>query len=182
MTRQTLGFIGNLLSFQICWVAFVWGGANQRWWLGFIPLAVFSAWQLRATRWPRTDLVLIGVGMLIGALIETTMIRGGFFTYASQLPFVTLAPFWMLGMWAGFALTLNHSMAFFKSRLLLAATFGLFGGPLAYWIAGRAWNALAIPEPQWPSLLAIGVAWCLAMPLLCGLAQRLSLREQTGAL
>ncbi len=174
-------FLANLVSFQVCWFAFVWGGASGRWWLGFIPLAVFMAWQLKASRWPKADLGLMGMALLLGIVIETGMAASGLFAYASPVPSTTLAPLWMLGMWLNFALTINHSMAWFKSRLALGALFGLVGGPLTYWIAGRAWGALTIADPQWVALLVLGVAWAVAMPLLCGLAVRWVRREDPAA-
>jgi hypothetical protein len=87
----------------------------------------------------------------------------------------------MLGLWINFGLTINHSMGWFKSRLALAAVFGLVGGPLTYWIAGRAWGALEIADPQWPALLVLGVAWGIAMPLLCAAAVHLVRRETAAA-
>jgi hypothetical protein len=167
-------FFANLLSFQVCWVAFVWGGASGRWWLGFIPLLVFMAWQLAISHQRRSDLATMAMAFAVGVLIESVMSWAGWFGYATPAPGLIAAPLWMLGMWANFGLTINHSMAWFKPRLALGAVFGLLGAPLTYWIAGRAWNAVAIPEPTWPSLLAIGVAWAIAMPLLCAIAVRTS--------
>jgi hypothetical protein len=174
-------FLANLVSFQICWFAFIWGGATGRWWLGFIPLAVFIAWQLKASRWPKSDLGLMGVALGLGALIETAMAASGLFAYASPIPSSSFAPLWMLGLWVNFGLTINHSMAWFKSRPALGALFGLVGGPLTYWLAGRAWGALTIADPQWVALLVLGVAWAVAMPLLCGLAVRWVRREDPAA-
>jgi hypothetical protein len=174
-------FLANLVSFQVCWFAFVWGGASGRWWLGFIPLAVFMAWQLKASRWPKADLGLMGVALLLGIVIETGMAASGLFAYASPVPSASLAPLWMLGMWINFGLTINHSMAWFKPRLVVGALFGLLGGPLAYWLAGRMWGALTIADPQWPALLALGVGWAVAMPLLCSLAVRWVRREEAAA-
>lgn len=174
-------FLANLVSFQVCWFAFVWGGASGRWWLGFIPLAVFAAWQLKASRWPRTDLGLMAVALLFGIAIESAMAASGLFTYASPVPSADWAPLWMLGMWLNFALTINHSMAWFKSKLALGALFGLFGGPLTYWLAGRAWGAVTIAEPQWPALLVLGIAWAIAMPVLCALAVRWVRIEEPAA-
>lgn len=176
-----MAFLANLVSFQVCWFAFVWGGATGRWWLGFIPLALFMAWQLKASRWPRSDLALMGMALGLGLVVETTMAATGLFRYASPIPSEQLAPLWMLGMWINFGLTINHSMDWFKDRLALAAVFGLVGGPLTYWIAGRAWGALVIADPQWPALLVLGVAWGIAMPLLCAAAVRLVRRETAAA-
>lgn len=174
-------FLANLVSFQVCWFAFVWGGASGRWWLGFILLALFAAWQLKATRWPRSDLGLMGAALGVGLVVETLMAATGLFAYASPVPSTAFAPLWMLGLWINFGLTINHSMAWFKPRLLPAALFGLLGGPFAYWMAGRMWGALTIADPQWPALAVLGVAWAVAMPLLCVLAVRWVRREEPAA-
>jgi hypothetical protein len=174
-----VAFFANLVSFQLCWVAFVWGGASGRWWLGFVPLLVFVAWQLSASRWRRSDLLTMGLAFLLGVLVESTMAAAGWFNYTTPTPALFFAPLWMLGMWINFGLTINHSMAWLKGRTLLAALFGLLGGPLTYVLAGSAWNALEVPEPMWPSLLAIGIAWAIAMPLLGTFAAR-NIRREPG--
>lgn len=176
-----MAFLANLVSFQICWVAFVWGGASGRWWLGFIPLALFTAWQIAVSRWRRSDVSTMALAFALGVVIESVMVAAGWFTYATATPGLVFAPLWMLGMWINFGLTINHSMAWLKGRWMLAVLFGLLGGPLTYWIAGRAWNALTVPEPIWPSLLAIGIAWAIAMPLLSAFASRLIVEPAPGA-
>jgi hypothetical protein len=171
-----IAFFANLFSFQICWFALVWGGADGRWWLGFAPLALFATWQLALSSQRRSDLATIALALVLGIAIESLMMRFGWFAYATPQPAVWLAPVWMLGLWANFGLTINHSMAFFKPRPALAAGFGLIGAPLTYWLAGRGMQALTTPQPLWPSLLAIGSAWAVAMPLLCLAARRTAAR------
>lgn len=174
-------FLANLVSFQICWFAFVWGGATGRWWLGFVPLALFAAWQLAVSRQRRSDLATIALAIALGALIESAMMHFGWFRYATPEPALALAPLWMVGMWANFGLTINHSLAMFKPRPLLAAAFGLLGAPLTYWLAGRGMDALSVPGSLGAALLAIGVAWAIAMPLLCACAMRFGARPAAAA-
>ena len=167
----------NLLGYQAIWCATVYGAANDRWYLGLALLLPFALWQIGRSRWPRADLALVLLAAVLGFAVDTAFAASGWLRYASPLPAETLAPFWILAMWMAFALTLNHSLAFLKRRLVVATALGALSGPFAYWIADRAWSAIAIGEPAVRTLLALAIAWGALTPLLLAIATRLALRE-----
>ncbi len=158
--------LANLLGFQLIWILSVWGAANSRWWLGPLGVAVFCAlhFALRANH--RDDLKLIVAAVVVGALVDSAFAWSGVLIYASPVPSVYLAPLWILSMWVGFALTLNHSMAWMKGRLPLQIAFGAIGGPLAYWIAGRAWGAVVFGESLPVVIALLAIAWGVVTPSL----------------
>jgi len=80
-------------------------------------------------------------------------------------------------MWISFALTIDSSMRWLNGKPALAGLFGFIGGPLAYWIAIEIWHAASFTAPSWIALLAVGIAWAIATPLLFVLLDRLSVRE-----
>lgn len=145
----------NAALFQAVWFATVAGAGAGLWWCGLPVLVVFAIWQLRDSRWPRADVALLALGVLLGFAIDSLLIAGGWLRYATPLPSGQFAPVWILVLWAGFALTVNHSLAFLKSRPALALLFGALGGPLAYLGAARLFEAVAFTAPQAQTLIGM---------------------------
>jgi hypothetical protein len=173
----TRDVVVNALAFQACWVAFVAGGARGWWWLGFALLLPFAAWQLARSQWPRADVALVALSAALGFACDSMFAWTGMLDYATPVPWRGVAPVWIVGLWIAFALTLNHSLAFLKRRPLVAAALGAAAGPFAYWVADRAWQAVAVGAPALRTYLALAVAWGVMTPLLLALATRLALRE-----
>jgi len=156
----------NFVASQVLWLAAVGGAANGMWWLGLLVLLVFAAWQLSPAARVPGDFRLMGVAVATGLVLDTCMAASGLARYASPLPFEWMAPAWILVLWAGFALSFNHSMEYVTRRPWLAVLFGAIAGPFSYWVAARAWGAVEFAAPTWPALLALGLLWGLAMPWL----------------
>lgn len=168
--NNALNFVGS----QVLWVAAVGGAANGMPWLGPAFLLVFAAYQLSPWCRARGDLGLVGVALVVGLVVDSLMAVTGLARYASPFPFDWMAPLWILSLWAGFALTFNHSLAYVVHRPWAAAAFGAFGGPFSYWVAARAWGAVEFGPPTWPALLALGLLWGLAMPFLAFASRQLA--------
>jgi hypothetical protein len=176
-----MNWIVNAILFQLCWVAFVGGAGRGCWWLGFVVLAPFALWQLKVSARPRADALLFAIAALLGFAVDSALAMSGVLSYATPVPWSQLAPVWIVGLWAGFGLTLNHSMAFLQTRPWLALLLGGLAGPFAYWVAARAWSAVALNGPMWRSMLALGVAWALITPALAKLARHLAQHEAPRA-
>ncbi|GIX35196.1 MAG: hypothetical protein KatS3mg126_0975 [Lysobacteraceae bacterium] len=161
---------GNLVGFQLVWIASVAGAAAGMWWAGPACLVLFAVLQGALGPDGRRDLRLLGLCVLIGLVVDTVWIRAGLMRFAAPVPFPGLAPVWILAMWAGFGLTLRHSLAVLQGRPWLAALLGLAGGPAAYLAAERAWGAVAIAEGPLP-WVGLALAWAALTPLLLELAR-----------
>lgn len=159
----------NLVFFNAVWFACVIGAANGMGWLGPLVLLAFAAWQLSISPVRVSDLQLLLVAGAVGWLIDTAYVQTGLLSYASPAPSVAVAPWWILALWFNFALTLNHVLRWLHNRLLLAATFGAIGGPLAYY-AGVRLDAVHIEASITHALLVLAVAWAVVTPLLVWLA------------
>lgn len=162
----------NLVLFQLTWVVTVAGAGHGWWWAGPLALIVFAGIAFRLTPWPRTDLALMCAACLVGVVIDSAYVMLGLMRFAEPVPFMTLAPIWILGMWMSFALTLNHSMAFFKQRLGLAALFGLVGGPMAYWVAASRFGAVELTGSPLAVYGVLALVWGVITPLLLRLASQ----------
>jgi len=173
MNRSALAWVPNAIGFQIVWLAAVGGAARGWWWAGPLALAVFAMLQLGVSRWRSADLKLMLIAAVLGFAIDSLWVQLGWIEFRSAQPWSSAAPVWIVAMWMGFALTLNHSLSALKAHVVIALLFGLIGGPLAYWIAASVWHAATI-DASWLPYAGLAVSWALITPLLLRLAQRLT--------
>ena len=170
--------LANIIGYQLVWCASVYGAAHGAWWPGLAVLALFAAWQLFSSASRAADLRLAICAAILGYAVDTMFAGSGLLAYATPVPSPRVAPVWILGIWVGFALTLNHSLRFLHDRPWLGLVLGLVAGPFAYWIAASSWGAVSFPEPT-PALVALALAWGALTPALAWLSQRFE--RETGA-
>jgi hypothetical protein len=137
----------------------------------------FAFWESRPVRRVYGDFQLMLVAVLIGLILDTTWIKLGWLEFASSWALSERAPLWILLLWAGLALTLNHSLAWLQSRLLLAAFLAGVSSPLSYLAAARL-GAVDIVTESWLWFVGLGLSWALALPLLLWLASHLKQHKQ----
>ena len=160
----------NALLFQCLWFAAVLGAASGLWWPALPALLVLVAWCWKFSKRFRADMGLMTAAAVIGIVIESVFAASGWIDYAAGLPSDRLAPAWIVFMWCGFGLTVNHSLWPLVSRTWLAAVSGAVFGPIAYYGAARldAVDRFGLPNPQMELLLA--VAWAVSLAFLSALA------------
>ena len=171
----------NFIAFQLVWFAAV-GGAARGWaWAGPLALLAFAgahaAWAPRV----RGEWRLVAAAIAIGFLVDTLMAAAGLARYAAPMPSPSVAPVWIVALWAGFALTLHHSLSWMTRRPLLAAGLGSVLGPLSYLGAGRVFEAVTFAGPLWMALAVLGACWFVALFVLCHLALRWRRRHDAAA-
>jgi hypothetical protein len=162
MPRRFL--IANALGFQCVWFASVLGASHSLPWAGPLALLVFAALHFAWTPDRHGDLRMLALALPMGLAVDSLLVASGLLQFASPWPWPQLAPAWILAMWAGFALTLNHSMAFLRGRHGLALVFGAAGGPLAYLGAARGFDAVDFGLGLPLALGALALLWGLALP------------------
>lgn len=160
----------NAVGFQVAWWACIAGVAY-----GFeIPALIFGAClacaHLLYNEHRRQDMQLAAWALGLGIAIDSL------FQYFSVMHFQGLSvwglsPFWLWMLWVLFALTINTSLAFFKSKpLVLSALAGFVFGPLSYYAGAQfgaaSWEGLKFP---W---LPLALAWMIAMPILVFLSNK----------
>lgn len=166
-------FAANIVLFQLTWLACVAGAAAGHWWLGPLALVGFAIWQLSVSHARTVDLKLMLIAAALGMVVDSALVIFGLLSFASPWPWSSLAPAWIIALWMAFALTLNHSLAGLRDRPGLAALFGLFGGPLAYWIAVVVWGGAEFTAAPTLVLTVLGLIWALVTPLLLAISGRL---------
>jgi hypothetical protein len=155
----------NAVAFNLVWLATVLGAANGLPWAGPAAVAVFATLQLSMAVRPRYDVAAMAVFAAAGLLIDSAWSLSGAVSYAGAGPAPHLAPPWLVALWAGFALTIGHSLAWLRPRLALASVFGLLGGGFSYW-AGARFGAVEPAMPAWLYAVGVGVCWAVALPAL----------------
>ena len=165
MGKQLLKKLGNAVGFQLAWVASVWGGAIGLIWPAGLILACFVIYTLLDQQSRRADLRMLLIVVPLGYGLDSFLVATNVYEFAHQSSDAVLAPVWIAFLWVGFALTLNHSLSFLRTHNALPAFFGLAGAPLAYWVAGNAFNAVTFNYPLAQTLVLIGLLWALALPI-----------------
>jgi hypothetical protein len=153
----------NALLFQAAWFACVLGGARDVSLWGLIAVVGLAGYSLTAGT-VRRDLVLASLAAVVGFLLETAWIRTGVLVYAGAVA----APVWIVLLWVGVGLTVNHSLAFLQRRPWLGGTLAGATAPLSY-LAGERLGAVTVPEP-W-LLAAVSAAWFVLFTLGFSLAR-----------
>ena len=156
----------NVVFFQVLWLTSVGGAGRGYWWLGLPVLALFLIYHFSVSSCRRADAQLLAVSVGLGFLADSVLVQLGLLRFEQAVPWANVAPIWILTLWAGFALTLNHSMAFFQTRPVGAVLFGFFGGPLAYYFAANIWKAVIFTAPPLHVYGALALVWAVMTPLL----------------
>jgi len=161
----------NALVFQIGWLCCVLAGAHHLPWLGTLAALLIVSRHVATASVPRFELLLILTAGTIGAVWDSLLVYAGWLTYPSGILVDGTAPHWIVAMWLLFATTLNVSLRFLKQRLLLAAALGAIGGPLAYFAGYKLGGVQIADFPV--AMTALAAGWCVFMPLLMRLSERL---------
>jgi hypothetical protein len=157
--------VANLLGFQLGWFASILGAAKGLTWLGPAVVGVLAIIDVaRAKRRSRVAGMLVGTAAM-GYAMDSLVVAAGAMGFPSHARLGAPSTLWMAAMWVNLAIALLGSLAGVLGRWVIAAVFGLIGGPLSYW-AGERLGAVTLGEPLWRSLSIVGVEWLIAMPLL----------------
>lgn len=166
----------NFAGLQLCWLACVVGaGLYGQPWLALLVTAAFVVLHFNYTDYPRSDLRLVGYGLIVGLILDSLWSATGLITYQQQGLF-PLAPVWIACLWVAFMLTLNHSLAWLRRFIPLAVMLSAVSSPLSYY-AGHKIGALQINEPLLVAI-AIAISWGILIPGFLILADKLSHSEQ----
>jgi len=159
--------LANFAGFQIAWWACVLGAAHGAPWLGVVACVAFVALQWLASSRRRADAWLVVCAALMGVAFDGLLAQLGWIDYRGSIGALA-APAWIVALWAAFAMTINHSLAWL--RPWMAIVLGAVGGPMAYLAAERLGAVELSASVQATAALAIG--WAIATCALTLVAQR----------
>lgn len=162
---STRDFWINQAFFQASWPACVLGAANGMLWPGVLVVGLFALWQLYPKRMHRRDPFVLGAFVAAGLVMDTLWVRTGVVEYAMAWPSPRFVPAWLLLLWVALALTVNHSLAIFRSRWRLFALAAAIGSPLSYSVAA-GFGAVTWLAPEWIVIACVGPVWGLVVGML----------------
>jgi hypothetical protein len=148
----------NATLFQLTWFACVVEGAAGNPWWGFAGVLALIVYSWSAGSLPR-DMRLLALLGLSGFVVDTAWITLGILDYGNY----ALAPTWIVTLWLGFALTVNHSMGWLQDKPFLAAALAALFAPMTY-LAGARFDAVVIADSL--GLALISGTWAIMFLLL----------------
>lgn len=169
----------NAVLFQMLWFACVLGSSYSLLWPAALMIGVMLVWQLHPSRRHPNDIKVLIIAIVLGLIIDTAWVALGFMDFNDPRPFLWLSPAWIIIMWAGFALTINHSMNWLSLHPVLPALMGLVGGPLAYFTGRRLGAVEYLTDPLLISCM-LAIAWALALSILVMVGQAVPKNEVIG--
>lgn len=142
-----LHLVINAIGFQCCWTACVIGGSA--WAAVVVPLFFIWHWRQRKAN----EVTLILVVTLLGTMHDSTLLNLGLFGFPEHSGFII--PLWLILLWAAFAATVLHSMAWLLEKTWLAALLGAIAAPWSYY-AGSLLKSIELTSP---ALISVALAW-----------------------
>jgi hypothetical protein len=115
--------------------------------------------------------------IIAGTGLDSIFATTGLLSYKGGYPGVHwLAPLWITALWGGFAATLNHSLGWMRRKKVLAAILAGLMSPFSYHGAGKL-GVVEFAKPLWWPTFWLGLSWCLLIPALLILAEKLGIGE-----
>lgn len=169
-----VGQFANFVVFEAGWFLCVLGGANRWEWAGPAALALVVGTHLAVVEGRRgRELVLIAGCGLAGTLFDSLLAAAGCLGFPHGSWWAPVCPFWFTVLWMNFGTLPGGCLSWLRGRHLLAAGFGLIGGPISYY-AGARMGAMTLQNNLGAALGAIAIEWALAAPAILWFARVLA--------
>lgn len=155
----------NGILFQVLWLVAILGSAYHMTWPAGIACAALLAYQLQGKNRQASDLRLLFGACIIGLLMDSLWVNLGLYQFTTTWPFAAITPAWLLALWIGFGLTINHSIAWLSLHPILPPLMGAISGPLSY-LAGIRLGAVEFLHSNYVVLACLAVSWAISLQLL----------------
>ena len=149
----------NVVLFQVLWFTAVLG-ANQY----LLAVALLLALHLYWCSNRRAELFLLLTGATAGIVCDSIMAMAGVYVFATGTQTLPI-PWWLIGLWLGFAATLRHSMAPLMQKPVLFTLLSMVAAPLSYLAAAKL-GAVEFPLGPLKTAVVVGLYWAVLTPLL----------------
>jgi hypothetical protein len=169
----------NLGLYQAGWFAMVLGAARGLPWLGAAGGLFLLTIHVLLSRERRPEILTVVTVGILGTLADSIQAHAGVFVFESGYWSYWVVPFWLTVMWMQFATLLHFALGWLSGRYLLSAVLGALGGPAAFW-TGERLGGVIFPMGTLYSLLILGAAWFLLMPLCVFAADRFQPHRRPG--
>ncbi|GHD46767.1 Protein of unknown function [Marinobacter persicus] len=165
----------NFILFQTGWLVCVL--FPSRWSVAVIAVLLVAHFALVSQR-RFAELQFIGLGLVLGSLMDTLWFRTGILGIAGEEEAIQAAPPWLVAIWAIFMTTLCHSLYWVGRTRWLPFVLAPIAGPFAYWSASKL-GIVTLPDTL-VSLAAMAVGWLVLFPLLLFIRRALYTELETS--
>ena len=155
----------NAGLFYLVWFTAVVGSAQLMVWPVLLSCGLLLGWQLHPARRHPTDFKVLAAALILGLLADSLWIRTGLLEFTDQRPIAAISPLWIIALWAGFALTINHSLQFLKNHPVLPIISGTIGGPMSYY-AGVRFGAVEYLAGTMLVSACLAIGWSISILIL----------------
>lgn len=166
----------NIVLYQAGWFSCVFGAAWGYPIRGALGALLLLVLHLLLAESRRAELRLVFCACLLGVVVDSVQQALGVFTFRDDPGWPLWLPLWVFVIWMQFATLFHYALSWLAGHYLLAALFGLVGGPLAYW-GGVRLGAASFGESLLLSLSSLALVWALVTPLLLWLSEREEVSE-----
>ncbi len=161
----------NAMLFNGVWIACVAGSAKQLLWPAILSCAVLAIYQLQSSRRHPSDIKLVFISVILALIVDSIWIQAQFMDFTDKRPFASIAPAWIIFLWVGFALTVNHSLKWLAIHPLLPAITGAIAAPITYF-AGIKLGAVVYTADVTTVSIGLAIAWAVALTVLVEVGKR----------
>lgn len=165
---QRLRQLYVLVGFNVCWLACVAPAAHGLPYVGPICVLMFAATVLSMSANFMGDALLLPIAGVFGYVVDSLLVVAGVFAFPQQAAWGWPTMWWMVALWLNLAVALPVIFRWMIARPIVAAVFGLVGGPLAYWSGGKLGAVQFggdLPVSLYPALAIVGAVWGVTMVL-----------------
>ena len=154
--------IANFAFSQAGWFAAVLGAAHGMPLAGTAVVLLVIGWHLAVSARPSREVRLVVWVALIGFGAESINTLLGNVAYPSGQPFPSLAPYWIVALWALLAIALNVTRRWLRHRTWLAAGLGAVLGPMSFSSGVRLGGAEFVHPTA--ALITLACVWAVLLP------------------
>jgi len=162
--------LANFVVFEAAWFACILGVAHGQPAWGTAAVVAAIVWHVAISARPATELALAGLLAAIGLVAESLVVAQHHVVYPAGQPLAWLAPYWLVALWAEFAIALNVTLRWLKRKPVVALLLGALFGPLSFLGGVRLGAARFVDQPA--ALLTLACMWAVLMPLAMWLSDR----------
>ncbi|NVK44620.1 MAG: DUF2878 domain-containing protein [Oceanospirillaceae bacterium] len=128
-----LHIVINAGLFQLVWFSLVMGNIS----LGLVAILFMSLHGFYTVNNKYQFLIFLLFVVSAGVISDTLLVMMSVYDVHQNQTQIPLIPAWLGLLWIGFALTLNHALAWLVANLKLSIPLFSIMGPLSYWLGSQ---------------------------------------------
>lgn len=137
------------------------GATSGAFWWGPLFFLVMLTIHLFFYGHPRHEFLFVMIVCIIGIAAESLLIRNQIITYPGTRNF--LPPLWLVSIYGMYAMTVDHSLKWFRHHKFLTIPLGAISAAFSY-LAGARLGAATFLVPTTELLIAISLLWGILAP------------------